>query len=145
MPLSTLFEVPTYRYIDPGEIQAWPPKEVEEAIAAAGLDYADFLDGIAGLLIQRSPRFAQDLAPFLESYFHDHNFERPLTPDEQDRLREMIDNPEVIELAEFERLVPIVIHKATTLAVETFIQNRPAWVLKAIPHFTKIKQDVLPA
>lgn len=143
--MSTLFEIPTYRYIDPGEIQAWPPKEVEEAIAQAGLDYADFLDGIAGLLVQRSPRFAQDLAPYMDSYFHDHNFDRPLTPVEEAGLRAMIADPEKIVLAEFERLVPIVIHKATTLAVETFIQNRPGWVLKAIPHFTKIKHDVLPA
>ncbi|HEY9724721.1 MAG TPA: hypothetical protein V6D47_22150 [Oscillatoriaceae cyanobacterium] len=141
--MSTLFEVPTYRFIDPGEIQAWPPKEVEEAIAQAGLDYADFLDGIAGLLVQRSPRFAQDLAPFMASYFHEHNFDRPITPVEEAGLRAMLADPEKIVLTEFERLVPIVIHKATTLAVETFIQNRPTWVLKAIPHFTKIKHDLL--
>ncbi|MFP5503864.1 MAG: hypothetical protein ACLGIN_15350 [Candidatus Sericytochromatia bacterium] len=142
--MSALFEIPTYRYIDPSEIQAWPPKEVEEAIEKAGIDYAEFLDGVTGLLIQRSPRFAQDLCPYLESYFHEHNFERPLTEDEESRLRGMIENPETIEVSLFRDLAPIVLLKACTLASETFIQNRPGWVLKAIPHFTTIQKEVLP-
>ena len=54
----------------------------------------------------------------------------------------MIDNPETIDTVEFKRLAPIVIAKATTLAVETFIQNRPGWVLKAIPQFGTIRQVV---
>jgi hypothetical protein len=40
-------------------------------------------------------------------------------------------------------LVPLATQKATTLAVETFIQNRPSWVLKAVPQFSTIKQAVL--
>lgn len=140
--MSTLFEIPTYQYIDPGEIQCWPPKEVEEAITQAGIEYPDFLEGVAGLLIQRSPRFAQDLCPFLESYFHDHNFDPPISEPDQARLRAMIDNPDTIDALEFRRLAPIVISKATTLAVETFIQNRPGWVLKAIPQFGTIRQVV---
>jgi hypothetical protein len=141
--VSALFEVPSYLYIDPGEIQCWPPKEVEEAIQAAGIDYAEFIDNIAGLLVQRSPRFAQDLAPFLESYFHEHNFTQPLTPVEQAGLAAMIANPETLVVEEFKRLVPVVIAKACTLAVETFVQNRPTWVLKAIPQFSTIKQAVV--
>ena len=138
-----ILQPPTYVYIDPGEIQCWPPKEVEDAISAAQIEYPDFLEGIAGLLVTRSPRFAQDLAPYLSSYFHEHNFERPLTPDEHARLAGMIENPDSIVVAEFERLTPLVLLKACTLAVETFIQNRPTWVLKAIPHFHKIKDSVL--
>lgn len=133
---------PAYQYIDPGEIQCWPPKEVEEAIAAAKIDYAEFLDNIAGLLVSRSPRFAQDLAPFLESYFHEHNFSQPLSPVERAGLLAMIKDPETLVTDEFRRLVPVVIAKACTLAVETFIQNRPGWVLKAIPQFSTIKQAV---
>jgi hypothetical protein len=140
--MSVLFELPTYQYIDPGEIQCWPPKEVEDAIAVAGIEYPDFLEGVAGLLIQRSARFAQDLCPFLESYFHEHNFDPPISEADQARLRAMIDNPESIDALEFRRLAPIVIAKATTLAVETFIQNRPGWVMKAIPQFGTIKQAV---
>lgn len=141
--LSTLFELPTYHFIDPGEIQCWPPKEVEEAIEAAGIEYPDFLEGIAGLLTQRSPRFAQDLAPFLASYFHEHNFDRPLSEDEHTRIAGMIEDPEQVDVEMLRATVPIVLLKACTLAVETFIQNRPGWVLKAIPHFNTIKKEVV--
>lgn len=142
--MSALFEIPTFQYIDPSEIQAWPPKEVEEAIEAAGIDYAEFLDGVTGLLIQRSPRFAQDLCPYLESYFHEHNLETPLSEADMARLQGMIQDPETIEVEAFRTLAPIVLLKACTLATETFIQNRPGWVLKAIPHFTTIRKEVMP-
>ncbi|MNS20122.1 hypothetical protein D3C72_518540 [compost metagenome] len=141
--MSTFLEPPTYVYIDPYEIQCWPPKEVEDAIAQAGIEYADLLEGVAALLVSRSPRFAQDLAPYLESYFHEHNFDRPLTPVEHAGLRSMMANPETMVVEEFRRLVPLATQKATTLAVETFIQNRPSWVLKAVPQFSTIKQAVL--
>lgn len=141
--MSTFIQPPTYHYIDPYEIQCWPPKEVEDAIAQAGIEYPDLLEGVAALLVTRSPRFAQDLAPYMESYFHEHNFDRPLTPVEDAGLRSMIANPETMVVEEFKRLVPMVLLKATTLAVETFIQNRPAWVLKAVPQFSTIKQAVL--
>ncbi|MFN3432190.1 MAG: hypothetical protein ACK46X_19855 [Candidatus Sericytochromatia bacterium] len=141
--MSTFLEPPTYVYIDPYEIQCWPPKEVEDAIAQAGIEYADLLEGVAALLVSRSPRFAQDLAPYLESYFHEHNFDRPLTPVENAGLRSMMANPETMVVEEFRRLVPLATAKATTLAVETFIQNRPGWVLKAVPQFSTIKQAVL--
>jgi hypothetical protein len=141
--VSIFNEPPTYIFIDPYEIQCWPPKEVESAIAEAGIEYPDLLEGVAALLVSRSPRFAQDLAPYLESYFHEHNFDRPLTPVELAGLKAMMANPEDLVVDEFKRLVPMVILKATTLAVETFIQNRPAWVLKAVPQFSTIKSAVL--
>ena len=140
--MSIFTEPPTYVYIDPYEIQCWPPKEVEAAIAQAGIEYPDLLEGVAGLVGTRSPRFAQDLAPSMESYFHEHNVERPLTPVEDAGLRSMIANPETLVVEEFKRLVPMVLLKATTLAVETFIQTRPSWVLKAVPQFSTIKQAV---
>lgn len=141
--MSTFTQPPTYLYIDPYEIQCWPPKEVEDAIAQAGIEYPDLLEGVAALLITRSPRFAQDLAPYMESYFHEHNFDRPLTPVEVAGLRSMIADPESLVVEEFKRLVPMVLLKATTLAVETFIQNRPSWVLKAVPQFATIKQAII--
>jgi hypothetical protein len=141
--LSLITEPPQYIYIDPYEIQCWPPKEVEDAIAQAGIEYPDLLEGVAGLLVSRSPRFAQDLAPYLESYFHEHNFDRPLSPVEDAGLRSMIANPDSLVVDEFKRLVPMVLIKATTLAVETFIQNRPGWVLKAVPQFATIKSAVM--
>jgi hypothetical protein len=141
--LSLITEPPQYIYIDPYEIQCWPPKEVEDAIAQAGIEYPDLLEGVAGLLVSRSPRFAQDLAPYLESYFHEHNFDRPLSPVELAGLKAMIGNPDSLVVEEFKRLVPMVLLKATTLAVETFIQNRPGWVLKAVPQFATIKSAVM--
>jgi hypothetical protein len=141
--LSTFTQPPTYQYIDPYEIQCWPPKEVEDAIAQAGIEYPDLLEGVAALLVSRSPRFAQDLAPYLESYFHEHNFDRPLTPVELAGLKAMMANPEDLVVDEFKRLVPLVILKATTLAVETFIQNRPAWVRTAVPQFSTSRSAVL--
>lgn len=141
--VSGPFELPQFRYVDPSEIQCWPPTEVEEALSRAAIPYPELLEGIAGLLIARSPRFAQDLAPFFVTYFHPHNFERALSAEEEAKLRGMIERPETIELAEFERLAPIVLHKSCTLAVETFIQNRPAWVLKAIDNFEQIRGGVL--
>lgn len=141
--MSLITEPPTYIFIDPYEIQCWPPKEVEEAIAQAGIEYPDLLEGVAGLLVSRSPRFAQDLAPYMESYFHEHNFDRPLTPVELAGLKAMMANPEDMVVEEFRRLVPMVLLKATTLAVETFVQNRPGWVLKAVPQFATIRSAVI--
>lgn len=143
--VSGPFELPHFRYVDPCEIQCWPPTEVEEALARSAIQYPELLEGIAGLLIARSPRFAHDLAPFFVTYFHPHNFEKPLAPDEEQLLRGMIEQPETIDLEVFERLAPIVLHKSCTLAVETFIQNRPAWVLKAIENFGQIRTSILAA
>lgn len=137
--MSALTETPTYRFIDPYEIQCFPPKDVDDAMAAAGVDYPDLLEGIAGLLVSRSPRFAQDLVPFLESYFHEHNFSQPLSEFEEAMLRGMIASPTTIDVKSFERLVPEVLLKATTLAVETFVQTRQGWVLKAMAHLDKIR------
>lgn len=142
-PLSTLFEPPTYVFIDPFEIQCFPPREVDEAMTAAGVEYPDLLETIAGLLQTRSPRFAQDLCPFLESYMHEHNFTRPLAPAEEEQLRAMIASPETVDVGAFERLVPMVLQKACTLATETFVQKRPAWVLKALPKLGTIQKHML--
>jgi hypothetical protein len=139
-----LFEPPpSYVFIDPYEIQCFPPREVDEAMTTAGIEYPDLLEAIAGLLQTRSPRFAQDLCPFLDSYMHEHNFERPLTPEEEAGLRAMIANPDTIDVRAFERLVPNVLLKACTLATETFVQKRPSWVLKALPHMNTIKRVVV--
>ena len=142
--LSTLFELPpTYAFIDPFEIQCFPPREVDEAMSEIGVEYPDLLEAIAGLLQTRSPRFAQDLCPFLESYMHEHNFGRPLSEKEEAGLRAMIANPETIDVTAFETLVPDVLMKACTLATETFVQKRPSWVLKALPKLTLIKKVVI--
>jgi hypothetical protein len=136
-----LFEPPpTYAFIDPFEIQCFPPREVDEAMTAAGVEYPDLLEAIASLLQTRSPRFAQDLCPFLESYMHEHNYARPLTEAEEARLRGMIADPETVDVAAFEQLVPNVLLKACTLATETFVQKRPSWVLKALPKLNLIKK-----
>jgi hypothetical protein len=137
--VAAFTEVPTFIHIDPYEIQCWPPQEVDEAMTRIGVEYPYLLDAIAGLLVSRSPRFAQDLCPFLASYMHDHNFTQPLSPVEEAGLRAMIENPEIIDVKEFQRLVPLVIQKATTLATETFVQKRPSWVLKALPHLGVIQ------
>ena len=137
--MATFTEAPTFIYIDPYEIQCWPPQEVDDAMTKAGIDYADLLDAIAGLLVSRSPRFAQDLCPFLASYMHDHNFTQPVSEADVARLQAMIADPETVDVKEFQRLVPLVIQKATTLAVETFVQKRPSWVLKALPHLGLIR------
>ncbi|MDB5102118.1 MAG: hypothetical protein JWM80_6539 [Cyanobacteria bacterium RYN_339] len=142
--LSTLFEPPpTYAFIDPFEIQCFPPREVDEAMESVGVDYPDLLEAIAGLLQTRSPRFAQDLCPFLESYMHEHNYARPLTEAEDAQLRGMIAAPDTMDVTAFERLVPNVLMKACTLATETFVQKRPSWVLKALPKLTLIKKVVI--
>ena len=137
--MAAFVDVPQFLYIDPFEIQCWPPQEVDDALTKLGVEYPDLLDAIAGLLVSRSPRFAQDLCPFLESYMHDHNFPAPLAPADEERLRAMIANPETIVVTEFSRLVPLVLQKATTLATETFVQKRPSWVLKALPHLGTIR------
>lgn len=142
LPLSTLVAASDFTYIDPFEIQGWPPKEVEEAIAVAGVPYVDLLEGIAGLLLTRSPRFACDLAPMFNSYMHPHNYERPLSSEEESRIRAMIADPEIVDVDYVRERAPLVVLKATTLAVETFIQNRPGWVLKAIPQLANIKAAV---
>lgn len=142
--LTTLFELPpTYAFIDPFEIQCFPPREVDEAMVAAEVEYPDMLEALAGLLQTRSPRFAQDLCPFLESYMHQHNFTFPLTPEQETQLRGMIADPDTIDVKLFETLVPLVLKKACTLATETFVQNRPAWVLKALPNLNLIKKVVI--
>ncbi len=141
--MSALFELPTYAFIDPYEIQCFPPKEVDEAMEKSGIEYPDLLEAIAGLLQTRSPRFNQDLCPFLESYFHEHNFTTPLSAEDDTRLRAMIADPESIDVKAFETLAPNVLLKACTLAVETFVQKRPSWVLKAIPHMNTIVKKVL--
>jgi hypothetical protein len=139
--LSTFFESPPpYEYIDPYEIQCFPPREVDEAMEKKGVEYPDLLEAIAGLLQTRSPRFAQDLCPFLESYMHEHNFITPLSAPDEARLRDMIAHPETVEVALFARLVPNVLLKASTLATETFVQTRPGWVLKALPQLNTIKR-----
>jgi hypothetical protein len=139
--LSTLFEPPpTYAFIDPFEIQCFPPREVDEAMTAVGVEYPDLLEAIAGLLQTRSPRFAQDLCPYLESYMHEHNYTRPLAEAEEAQLRAMIAEPETVDVTAFERLVPNVLLKACTLATETFVQKRPSWVLKALPNLNLIKK-----
>lgn len=140
--MSTLVVASDFTFIDPFEIQGWPPKEVEEAIAAAGVEYVDLLEGIAGLLLTRSPRFACDLAPMFNSYLHSHNYERPLTAEEEGRIRAMIADPEIVDVEYVRGIAPLVVLKATTLAVETFIQNRPGWVMKAIPQLGNIKAAV---
>lgn len=140
--MSTLVAASDFTYIDPFEIQGWPPKEVEEAISAAGVEYVDLLEGIAGLLLTRSPRFACDLAPMFNSYLHAHNYERPLTAEEEAKVRAMIADPETVDVAYVRGIAPLVMLKATTLAVETFIQNRPGWVLKAIPQLSTIRAAV---
>lgn len=137
--MAAFVEVPQFIYIDPFEIQCWPPQEVDDELTKLGVEYPHLLDAIAGLLVTRSPRFAQDLCPFLESYMHDHNYTVPLAPADEERLRAMIANPETIVVTEFARLVPMVLQKATTLATETFVQKRPSWVLKALPHLGKIQ------
>lgn len=137
--VAAFVEVPQFLYIDPFEIQCWPPQEVDDALTKLGVEYPDLLDAIAGLLVSRSPRFAQDLCPFLESYMHDHNFTVPLAPADEARLRAMIAAPETIVVTEFARLAPLVLQKATTLATETFVQKRPSWVLKALPHLGMIR------
>lgn len=138
--MSSLYEPPTYVFIDPYEIQCFPPREVDEAMAASGVEYPDLLEAIAGLLQTRSPRFAQDLCPFLESYMHEHNFSRPLTSVELLKLGAMIADPETVDIAAFEELVPNVLLKACTLATETFVQKRPSWVLKALPQLNTIRR-----
>lgn len=139
--MSSAVETYHYQYIDPYEIQSFPPREVDEAITAVGIEYSELIDWIAGLLSNRSPRFAQDLAPYLASYFHDHNFPRPLSEDESACLCAMLADPEKVKVETFRAIVPKVLLKACTLAVETFIQNRPSWVLKAIPQFVAIRQS----
>lgn len=150
--MAAFLEVPPFIYIDPYEIQCWPPQEVDDAMAQAGIEYAYLLDAIAGLLVTRSPRFAQDLCPFLASYLHDHNFTQPVTPADLARLQAMIEQPETVDVQAFASLVPLVLQKATTLATETFVQKRPSWVLKALPHLGVIRgivgageQPVVPA
>jgi hypothetical protein len=139
--VSTLFEAPpTYAFIDPFEIQCFPPREVDEAMTTAGVEYPDLLEAIAGLLQTRSPRFAQDLCPYLESYMHEHNYTVPLTEADEARLRAMIEDPESVDVTAFEQLVPMVLQKAVTLATETFVQKRPSWVLKALPKLNLIKK-----
>lgn len=137
-PLAALTDVPQFIYIDPYEIQCWPPQEVDDAMGRAGIEYPYLLDAIAGLLVSRSPRFAEDLCPFLESYLHEHNFTGPVSEDDLNRMRTMIALPSTVDLKFFDRLVPLVLQKATTLATETFVQKRPGWVLKALPHLSKI-------
>lgn len=137
--MASFADVPLFLYIDPFEIQCWPPQEVDDAMSQAGVEYPDLLDAIAGLLVSRSPRFAQDLCPFLASYMHEHNFTQPVSPEDEARLRAMIENPETVDVKAFAALVPLVLQKATTLATETFVQKRPSWVLKALPHLGMIK------
>ena len=137
--MAAFTDVPQFLYIDPYEIQCWPPQEVDDAMTKIGVQYPDLLDAIAGLLVQRSPRFAQDLCPFLASYMHEHNFTAPVSPVDEARLRAMIEQPETIVVTEFARLCPLVLQKATTLATETFVQKRPGWVLKALPHLGMIR------
>lgn len=137
--MAAFTEAPTFIYIDPYEIQCWPPQEVDDAISAKGIEYPDLLDAIAGLLVSRSPRFAQDLCPFLASYMHDHNYTQPVTEAEIAMLQAMIEAPETVDVTAFKRLVPLVLQKATTLATETFVQKRPSWVLKALPHLNVIR------
>jgi hypothetical protein len=138
-------QTPAYYFIDPYEIQCFPPREVDDAITKESIEYPDLLEGVAGILITRSPRFAQDLAPFLESYLHEHNFDYPLTEAELANLKAMIQQPETVCIDDFKCLAPRVLLKACTLAVETFLQSRPSWVLKAIPQLPAIKDSLLPS
>ena len=137
------FEPPSYVYIDPYEIQCFPPKEVDEAMVEAGVEYPDLLEALAGLLQTRSSRFAQEVCPFLESYMHEHNFSQPLAPGEEERLRAMIADPETVDVKLFASLVHMVLLKACTLATETFVQQKPGWVLKALPHMSTIRKVTL--
>lgn len=132
-----------YLYVDPQEIQSWPPDAVAAAMAAADLAYADLLEGLAELLITRSPRFVGDLAPYLTSYFHAHNVVRPLGDVEYASLAAMLDDPSTLDWEEFRRVVPTVFTKACTLAVESFVQEKPGWVVKAIDRFPATRRTLL--
>lgn len=132
-----------YLYVDPKEIQGWPPDALAAAMASADLSYVDLLEGMAELLLSHSPRFLEALARCLTSYFHAHNVERPLGDAEYASLAAMLDDPSTLDWEEFRRVVPGVFAKACTLAVESYVQERPNWVIKAIDRIPSTRRTLL--
>lgn len=113
--------------IDPDEVQAWPPEELEPVIARSGTDYPGLLERLATRLLESQPDFRTARDACFASYLHPHNVLTPLEPEVEERLREMVEGHQAIDAAWFERWVPLVVRKANTLAVETWVHgNVPA-------------------
>ena len=109
--------------IDPDEVQAWPPEELEPVIAGSGTDYPGLLEQLAIRLLASEPGFREARDACFASYLHPHNFLTPLEPEVEERLREMVEGNQAIDATWFERWVPLVVRKANTLAVETWVHG----------------------
>lgn len=111
-------------WIDPQEIQAWPPPELAKTLERVGLNYAIFLDRLAGQLLASDPCFGAQREACLAAYLHSHNLNPPLETECVERLNMMLEKPELLDFKCFERWAPLVVLKATTLATETFLHER---------------------
>jgi hypothetical protein len=109
--------------IDPDEVQAWPPEELEPALASTGQDYPAALERLAAALLVSEPGFREARDACLASYMHPHNFLTPLAPEVEEQLRLMLEAPHTLDVSCFEHWVPLVVRKATTLAVETWVHG----------------------
>jgi hypothetical protein len=112
--------------IDPDEVQAWPPEELEPVLARTGGDYAAALERLAIQLLANMPAFRVARDACLASYMHPHNFPSALAPEDEERLRVMLEAPEALDVSCFEQAVPLVVRKANTLAVETWVHDHVA-------------------
>ncbi|MEB3221071.1 MAG: hypothetical protein VKS61_03240 [Candidatus Sericytochromatia bacterium] len=119
----TRTEAPACHVIDPDEVQAWPPDELKPVLARTGQDYPCALERLATQLLASAPAFRAARDACLASYMHPHNFLTPLAPAEEDHLRAMLEQPHTLDASCFERWVPLVVRKANTLAVETWVHG----------------------
>lgn len=115
-------------WIDPQEIQAWPPAGLAELLERSGLDYVTFLDRLAAQLVAHDPGFGAQREVCLAAYLHPHNFDPPLEAERLERLSAMLETRELLDFQCFERWAPLVVLKATTLATETYLHERGAHV-----------------
>ncbi|MEB3329312.1 MAG: hypothetical protein VKQ33_08790 [Candidatus Sericytochromatia bacterium] len=124
--MTTRPEAPACHVIDPDEVQAWPPEALEPVLTRTGEDYPTALERLAIELLGTTPAFRAARDACLASYMHPHNFPQTLDPEVEERLRVMLEAPDALDVSCFERWVPLVVRKANTLAVETWVHDHVA-------------------
>lgn len=125
------------RFILADELHCFPPDAVQEALDARGLTYVQLLERVATMLSSRPALFFQEVAKSLPSYWS--VYVKDQYPEEvKAKLLHTIEAPSAEALQLWETLAPYVLKKGATLAVETVVYERQAWVLAVLQQWDNV-------
>lgn len=125
------------RFILADELHCFPPDAVEAALGERGVSYVQLLERVASMLASRPGLFFQEVAKSLPSYWS--VYIKDAYPEEvKAKLLHTIEAPGADGLTLWENLAPYVLKKAATLAVETVVYERQAWVLAVLQQWDSV-------